>query len=76
LYYAYRCTKSSLFPLPGEPFSQWIDIYDRLYQERIIVLGKEVDDEIANQIMAVMLYLDSEEPGKDIQLHINSPGEN
>lgn len=62
------------FQFPGEPYTQWIDIYDRLYQERIIVLGKEVDDEIANQIVAVMLYLDSENPGKDIQLHINSPG--
>ena len=62
------------FSFPGDPFGQWIDIYDRLYHERIIVLGKEVDDEIANQIISVMLYLDSEEPGKDIQLHINSPG--
>jgi ATP-dependent Clp protease protease subunit len=37
-------------------------------------LNKQVNDEIANQIVAVMLYLDSEEPGKDIQLYINSPG--
>jgi ATP-dependent Clp protease, protease subunit len=62
------------YQFPGEPYTQWIDIYDRLYRERIIFLGKEVDDEIANQIISVMLYLDSEEPGKDIQLHINSPG--
>ena len=62
------------YQFPGEPYSQWIDIYDRLYRERIIFLGKEVDDEIANQIISVMLYLDSEESGKDIQLHINSPG--
>jgi ATP-dependent Clp protease protease subunit len=62
------------YRFPGEPYSQLIDIYDRLYQERIIVLGKAIDDEIANQIIAMMLYLDSEEPGKDIQLHINSPG--
>lgn len=62
------------YRFPGEPYSQWIDIYDRLYRERIIFLGKEVEDEIANQIISVMLYLDSEEPGKDIQLHINSPG--
>jgi ATP-dependent Clp protease protease subunit len=62
------------YQFPGEPYTQWIDIYDRLYRERIIFLGKEVDDEIANQIISVMLYLDSEESGKDIQLHINSPG--
>ncbi|HIK26269.1 MAG TPA: ATP-dependent Clp protease proteolytic subunit [Thermosynechococcus sp. M46_R2017_013] len=60
--------------MPGEPYTQWIDIYNRLYRERIIFLGKEVDDEIANQIVAVMLYLDSEDPGKDIMLYINSPG--
>nr|WP_210404370.1 ATP-dependent Clp protease proteolytic subunit [Chroococcidiopsis sp. TS-821] len=60
--------------MPGEPYTQWIDIYNRLYRERIIFLGREVDDEIANQIIAVMLYLDSEDPGKDIYLYINSPG--
>lgn len=62
------------YRMPGEPFTQWIDIYNRLYRERIIFLGREVDDEIANQIVAVMLYLDSEDPGKDIVLYINSPG--
>ncbi|MBF2098955.1 MAG: ATP-dependent Clp protease proteolytic subunit [Gloeomargaritaceae cyanobacterium C42_A2020_066] len=62
------------YRLPGEPYTQWIDIYNRLYRERIIFLGQEVDDEIANQIVAVMLYLDSDEPGKDIYLYINSPG--
>ncbi|APB34548.1 ATP-dependent Clp protease [Gloeomargarita lithophora Alchichica-D10] len=62
------------YRLPGEPYTQWIDIYNRLYRERIIFLGQEVDDEIANQIVAVMLYLDSEDPGKDIYLYINSPG--
>jgi ATP-dependent Clp protease protease subunit len=62
------------YRMPGEPYSQWIDIYNRLYRERIIFLGRDVDDEIANQIIAVMLYLDSEDPGKDIYLYINSPG--
>lgn len=62
------------YRMPGEPYTQWIDIYNRLYRERIIFLGKEIDDEIANQIVAVMLYLDSEDPGKDIMLYINSPG--
>jgi ATP-dependent Clp protease, protease subunit len=62
------------YRMPGEPYSQWIDIYNRLYRERIIFLGKDIDDELANQIVAVMLYLDSEDPGKDIVLYINSPG--
>ncbi|HEY9748813.1 MAG TPA: ATP-dependent Clp protease proteolytic subunit [Allocoleopsis sp.] len=62
------------YRMPGEQFTQWIDIYNRLYRERIIFLGRDVDDEIANQIIAVMLYLDSEDPGKDIYLYINSPG--
>lgn len=62
------------YRLPGEPYNQWIDLYNYLNRERLIFLGKEVDDEIANQIIAVMLYLDSEDPGKDICLYINSPG--
>jgi ATP-dependent Clp protease protease subunit len=62
------------YRMPGETYTQWIDIYNRLYRERIIFLGRDIDDEIANQITAVMLYLDSEDPGKDIYLYINSPG--
>ncbi|HBB36033.1 MAG TPA: ATP-dependent Clp protease proteolytic subunit [Cyanobacteria bacterium UBA8803] len=62
------------YQLPGSPYSDWIDIYNRLYRERIIFLGKEVDDDISNQIIAVMLYLDSEDNNKDIYLYINSPG--
>jgi len=58
------------YRMPGEQYTQWIDIYNRLYRERIIFLGKDIDDEMANQ----MLYLDSEDPGKDIQMYINSPG--
>jgi len=62
------------YRLPGSQYTEWVDIYNRLYRERIIFLGRDVDDEIANQITAVMLYLDSEDPGKDIYLYINSPG--
>jgi ATP-dependent Clp protease protease subunit len=60
--------------MPGGQYTDWISIYDRLYRERIIFLGRDIDDEIANQIIAVMLYLDSDDPGKDIYLYINSPG--
>ncbi|RMF27299.1 MAG: ATP-dependent Clp protease proteolytic subunit [Cyanobacteria bacterium J083] len=62
------------YRLPGQPYSDWISIYDRLYRERIIFLSRGVNDSIANQIISVMLYLDSEDPGKPIYLYINSPG--
>merc|ERR1712216_590359 len=54
------------YRVPGAPSADWIDIYNRLYRERIIFLGQEIDDEIANQIIAVMLYLDSEDNSKPI----------
>lgn len=50
------------------------DIYSRLLKERIIFLGLEIEDHIANLIMAQMIYLESENPEKDINLYINSPG--
>lgn len=50
------------------------DIYSRLLRERIIFLGTPVTDEVADSIVAQLLYLDAEEPEKDIQLYINSPG--
>jgi ATP-dependent Clp protease protease subunit len=62
------------YRLPGSQYSQWIDIYTRLNQERIIFLGQEVTDSLANSIVAAMLYLDSEDPSKPIYLYINSPG--
>jgi len=62
------------YKMPGEQFTQWVNIYTRLARDRIIFLGEEVNDQIANEIIAIMLYLDSEEPGKDIFVYINSPG--
>ncbi len=50
------------------------DIYSRLLKERIIFLGGVVDDEVANLVIAQMLFLAYEDPEKDIQLYINSPG--
>ena len=50
------------------------DIYSRLLRERIVFLGREVDDEIANLITAQLLFLEAEDPGKDISLYVNSPG--
>ncbi|GAA2564502.1 ATP-dependent Clp protease proteolytic subunit [Pseudonocardia hydrocarbonoxydans] len=49
-------------------------VYERLLQQRIIVLGQQVDDDIANRIAAQMLLLSAEDPNADIQLYINSPG--
>ena len=50
------------------------DIFSRLLRERIIFLGDEIDDELANSIVAQLLLLDSENPEKDIMMYINSPG--
>lgn len=50
------------------------DIYSRLLRERIIFLGTDVNDNVANLLVAQMLYLESEDPEKDIYLYINSPG--
>ena len=50
------------------------DIFSRLLRERIIFLGEEIDDELANSIVAQLLLLDAENPEKDIMMYINSPG--
>ncbi len=50
------------------------DIYSRLLKDRIIFLGTEINDEVANLIIAQMLFLESEDPEKDVYLYINSPG--
>ncbi|WP_228015613.1 ATP-dependent Clp endopeptidase proteolytic subunit ClpP [Leptolyngbya ectocarpi] len=50
------------------------DIYSRLLRERIVFLGSGVDDTLADSIVAQLLYLDAEEPEKDVQIYINSPG--
>ena len=50
------------------------DIYSRLLKDRIIFLGGQIDDSVANVVVAQMLFLESEDPDKDIYLYINSPG--
>lgn len=62
------------YRLPGSGYEQWINIYERLFRERIIFLSEEVDDGIANAIVAYLLYLDSDDQTKPIYLYINSPG--
>jgi len=51
-----------------------MDIYSRLAKDRILLLGTDVNDEVANNLVAQMLFLANEDPGKDITLYINSPG--
>jgi len=62
------------YRVPGSQGADWVDIYNRLYRERIVFIGSEIDDELANQVIGVMLYLDSEDSDKPIYLYINSPG--
>ncbi len=50
------------------------DIYSRLLKERIVFVGTAIDDDVANLVIAQMLFLESEDPDKDIHLYINSPG--
>ena len=67
-------TPSVPYRLPGSQMERWVDIYTRLGVERILFLGSEVNDGIANSLVAQMLYLDSEDSSKPIYLYINSPG--
>lgn len=66
--------------IPGTPSAEvptsgfGFDIYQQLLRERIVFLGQQVDDTIANSIAAQMLYLAGQDPDKDIWLYINSPG--
>jgi ATP-dependent Clp protease protease subunit len=50
------------------------DIYSRLLKERIVFLGTPIDDQVANLVMAQLLHLESDDPDKDVNLYINSPG--
>lgn len=62
------------FRLPGEPDAQWVDLYNRMFRERVLFLCQDLGDELANQLIGVMLYLNSEENGQDLYIYINSPG--
>lgn len=69
--------RSALIPTVVEESSRGeraFDIYSLLLRERIVFLGQEVDDQVANLIITQMLYLEAEDPDRDISLYINSPG--
>jgi ATP-dependent Clp protease, protease subunit len=63
------------YNIPGSPNWQWINIYTRLSQERIIFLNQPLTDGVANSIVSAMLYLDSDDSTKPICLYINSLGD-
>jgi ATP-dependent Clp protease, protease subunit len=68
---------STLVPMVVESdgrFERSFDIYSRLLRERIVFLGSEVDDHVANLITAQLLFLEAEDPDKDVSLYVNSPG--
>jgi len=68
---------STLVPMVVESdgrFERSFDIYSRLLRERIVFLGTEVDDHVANLITAQLLFLEAEDPDKDVSLYVNSPG--
>nr|YP_010422128.1 clp protease proteolytic subunit [Urtica urens]USG56098.1 clp protease proteolytic subunit [Urtica sp.]USG56263.1 clp protease proteolytic subunit [Urtica urens]USG56347.1 clp protease proteolytic subunit [Urtica urens] len=62
------------FRSPGEEDASWIDVLNRLYRERFLFLGQDVDTEISNQLIGLMVYLSIEDDTKDLYLFINSPG--
>ncbi len=73
----YQITSSSVVPMVVEQSGMGeraFDIYSRLLRERIVFLGTQVDDVVADSIVAQLLYLEAEDEEKDIQLYINSPG--
>jgi len=73
----YQSSQSMLVPMVVEKGSfgeRAYDIYSRLLKERIIFLGGPIEDESANLIIAQLLFLESEDPKKDISLYVNSPG--
>jgi ATP-dependent Clp protease protease subunit len=62
------------FRMPGESGAQWVDLYNRMYRERVLFFCQELDDEFANQLIGIMLYLNAEDANKPLYIYINSPG--
>lgn len=62
------------YKAPGAQSYEFIDIFNRLYRERIMYIGQDLDDEVANQTIAVMLYLEQEDKEKPVSMYFNSPG--
>ena len=72
-----QSTQMALVPIVVEQTSRGersFDIYSRLLNERVVFLGHEINDDIANLVIAQLLFLESEDPDKDVNVYINSPG--
>ncbi|XP_022732785.1 uncharacterized protein LOC111286890 [Durio zibethinus] len=62
------------FQVPGDNDASWVDIYNRIYRERLLFLGKELDIQTSNQLAGIMIYLSIESNSRDLFFFINSPG--
>jgi len=62
------------FRMPGESTAQWVDLFNRLSRDRVLFLCSELKDDLANQLIGIMLFLNAEEEKKGLYLYINSPG--
>ena len=62
------------YRLPGEPEADWLDLYNCLYRERMLFLCQDLGDEVANQLISLMLYLNTEDPSLPFFMYINSLG--
>lgn len=62
------------FRLPGEEDAMWIDVYNLLYRQRVLFLCQALDDEIANQLIGIMVYLNTEDKTQEMFFYIHSPG--
>lgn len=62
------------YKAPGSQNHEFIDIFNRMYRERIIYVGQDLDDESANQIIAVLLYLENDDAQKNVSMYFNCPG--
>lgn len=64
------------YKYPGSDSPQWVDIYNRMYRERIMFLSQGIDDGLANSMIAVLLYLESEDAMSPVSMYCNIPGGN
>jgi ATP-dependent Clp protease protease subunit len=62
------------FRMPGESTAQWVDLFNRLSRDRVLFLCSELKDDLANQLIGIMLFLNAEQEKKGLYLYINSPG--
>jgi ATP-dependent Clp protease protease subunit len=62
------------FQAPGDEDANWVDLYNRLYRERLLFLAQDINHEIENQLMGLMVYLSAEDANKDMFSFLNCPG--